>query len=90
MILLDNAGVEDALLNKDFIDSIPYPHQIVYPIQMRMNEVLPDLSTRDLKAKTKALIYIFNHCLNQISCRFYLALCNYLLKNNNGVNILYL
>lgn len=53
----NNAGVEDALLNKDFIDSIPYPHQVVYPIQMRMNEVLPDLSTRDLKAKTKNAHY---------------------------------
>lgn len=44
---------EDAKLNKDFLDAIALPHQIVYPVQMRMNEVLPDLDTRDPKAKTK-------------------------------------
>lgn len=53
MNVADEAMDEDAKLNKDFLDAIALPHQIVYPVQMRMNEVLPDLDTRDPKAKTK-------------------------------------
>lgn len=55
---------EDVAANKDVLDGVPHPYEIVFPVQMRMNEVLPDLDTRDPKAKIKVTDDAALYCIN--------------------------